>query len=49
LIRRISISAGLAKNIGSGLQGFFYEPAAGLMKSPEGFVMGIGTCDLEKL
>jgi hypothetical protein len=32
---------GLAKNIGGGIQGFFYEPAVGLMESPEKFVLGL--------
>ena len=33
---------GLARNIGGGVQAFFYEPYQGAMKSPSSFVMGIG-------
>lgn len=34
--------AGLAKNIGSGLQDFFYEPVQGAMQSPQSFARGLG-------
>jgi vacuolar protein sorting-associated protein 13A/C len=33
---------GLARNIGGGVQAFFYEPYQGAMTSPSCFVMGIG-------
>eukprot|EP01041_Mallomonas_annulata_P004154 gene4154-8257_t len=34
--------AGLAKNIGGGVQNFFYEPYEGALQSPKDFVVGIG-------
>jgi hypothetical protein len=34
--------AGLYRNIGQGVAGFFYEPYLGLIHSPEGFVRGVG-------
>jgi len=34
--------AGLVKNIGGGVQNFFYEPYEGALQSPKDFVMGIG-------
>ncbi|KAJ1434359.1 hypothetical protein B484DRAFT_290199 [Ochromonadaceae sp. CCMP2298] len=34
--------AGLYKNIGSGVQDFFYEPYLGSMESPSAFVLGLG-------
>jgi hypothetical protein len=33
---------GLFNNIGSGVVDFFYEPAQGLMKSPQDFGKGLG-------
>lgn len=33
---------GLARNIGLGVQDFFYEPYQGLVQSPQDFVIGIG-------
>ena len=33
---------GLARNIGEGVQDFFYEPYQGLMESPGDFILGIG-------
>ena len=33
---------GLAKNVGGGVQAFFYEPYRGAMRSPSSFVAGIG-------
>ena len=33
---------GLARNIGEGLQDFFYEPYQGLVQSPQDFVIGLG-------
>ena len=34
--------AGLLKNIGDGVQDFFYEPYLGLQQSPTNFVIGVG-------
>ena len=34
--------AGLVKNIGDGVQDFFYEPYLGLQQSPTNFVIGVG-------
>ena len=34
--------AGLVKNIGGGVQNFFYEPYEGALQSPKDFVIGIG-------
>lgn len=34
--------AGFARNIGSGVQDFFYEPYEGLLLGPQDFVLGIG-------
>ena len=33
---------GLARNIGGGVQAFFYEPYQGLILGPQSFVIGIG-------
>jgi hypothetical protein len=40
--------AGLARNVGNGVQDFFYEPYLGLVQSPEDFLIGIknGTSSL---
>lgn len=40
--------AGLARNVGSGVQDFFYEPYQGLVQSPQDFLIGIqrGTSSL---
>lgn len=40
--------AGLARNVGNGVQAFFYEPAQGLVQGPQDFVLGIkkGTTSL---
>mmetsp|Transcript_8328 Transcript_8328/g.12416 ORF Transcript_8328/g.12416 Transcript_8328/m.12416 type:complete len:461 (+) Transcript_8328:401-1783(+) len=35
--------AGLMRNIGGGVQDFFYEPAAGLVQSPLDFIKGVST------
>ena len=34
--------AGFARNVGNGVQAFFYEPARGLVQGPQDFVLGIG-------
>jgi hypothetical protein len=34
--------AGFARNVGNGVQAFFYEPAQGLVQGPQDFVLGIG-------
>jgi hypothetical protein len=41
---------GLVNNLGTGVKDFFYEPAAGLVKSPQDFVVGLskGTASLVK-
>lgn len=41
---------GLVTNLGTGVKDFFYEPAAGMVKSPQEFVMGLsrGTASLVK-
>ncbi len=33
---------GFARNVGNGVQAFFYEPYQGLVQSPQDFVLGIG-------
>lgn len=41
---------GLVTNLGTGVKDFFYEPAAGMVKSPQEFVLGLsrGTASLVK-
>lgn len=34
--------AGFARNVGNGVQAFFYEPAQGMVQGPQDFVVGIG-------
>lgn len=38
----IGSPAGFARNVGNGVQAFFYEPAQGLVQGPQDFVIGIG-------
>eukprot|EP01041_Mallomonas_annulata_P001683 gene1683-3255_t len=38
----IGSPVGLARNIGNGVQDFFYEPYQGLVQSPQEFVIGLG-------
>jgi len=41
-LRVIGAPMGLARNIGSGLQAFLYEPIQGAMESPTELILGIG-------
>lgn len=38
----IGSPAGFVRNVGNGVEAFFYEPAQGLVQGPQDFVIGIG-------